>query len=56
MPVATGIDTPLRKNHSLPIGPSHWLRADVPTRIRRNHPEIPVTHVMAAAVAGHAIQ
>jgi len=41
---------------TLPLGPSHWLRADVPTRIRRNHPEIPVTHVMAAAVAGHAIQ
>ena len=38
---------------TLPLGPSHWLRADVPSRIRRNHPEVPMTHVMAAPVAAH---
>jgi GABA permease len=38
---------------TLPFGPSHWLRADVPSRLHRAHPDIPITHVVAAPVAAH---
>jgi hypothetical protein len=34
---------------TLPPGPSRWLRADVPTRLRRHYP-LRVTHVMPAPV------
>ena len=39
---------------TLPQGPSHWLRADVPTRLRRHFSQ-PVTHVVAPSVDTHAI-
>ena len=39
---------------TLPQGPSHWLRADVPTRLRRHFSQ-PVTHVVAPSVDSHAI-
>jgi nucleotide-binding universal stress UspA family protein len=39
---------------TLPPGPSHWLRADVPSRIRRHFSQ-PVIHVEAKAVDTHAI-
>ncbi|MFI5042632.1 MAG: hypothetical protein ACHQNA_12435 [Acidimicrobiales bacterium] len=32
---------------TLPIGPSVWLRQDVPHRVQREHRAIPVTHVVA---------
>ena len=33
---------------TLPAGISQWLKQDAPSRIRRNHPHIPLTHVAAA--------
>lgn len=39
---------------TLPQGPSHWLRADVPTRLHRHFP-MPITHVVAPSVETHAI-
>jgi len=39
---------------TLPAGPSHWLRADVPSRLRRHFSQ-PVTHVVAPGVDAHAI-
>jgi hypothetical protein len=39
---------------TLPAGPSHWLRADVPSRLRRHFSQ-PVTHVAAHAADMHAI-
>src|SRR5687768_14491790 len=30
---------------TLPPGASRWLKQDAPSRIRRNHPSIPLTHV-----------
>ena len=39
---------------TLPPGPSHWLKADVPTRLKRHFPQ-PVTHVVAPAADMHAI-
>ncbi len=30
---------------TLPAGVSRWLKQDAPSRIRRNHPTIPLTHV-----------
>ena len=35
---------------TLPPGPSRWLRWDVPSRMRREHPELPVTHLVAERV------
>ena len=33
---------------TLPASVSQWLKQDAPSRIRRNHPHIPLTHVAAA--------
>jgi GABA permease len=30
-----------------PSGVSRWLKQDVPSRIRQQHPEVPLTHVSA---------
>jgi len=38
---------------TLPPGPSRWLHLDVPTRLRREHPEIPITHLVADRVPAH---
>ena len=35
---------------TLPPGPSRWLHWDVPSRMRREHPELPVTHLVAERV------
>ena len=35
---------------TLPPGPSRWLRWDVPSRLRREHPELPITHLVAERV------
>ena len=35
---------------TLPAGPSRWLHWDVPSRMRREHPDIPVTHLVADRV------
>jgi hypothetical protein len=35
---------------TLPPGPSRWLHLDVPSRLRREHPEIPITHLVADRV------
>lgn len=32
---------------TLPPSVSQWLKQDAPSRIRRNHPHIPLTHVAA---------
>ena len=34
----------------LPPGPSRWLHWDVPSRLRREHPELPITHLVAERV------
>ena len=31
---------------TLPPGPSHWLRLDVPSRVRKEYPRIPLTHLV----------
>lgn len=33
---------------TLPPGPSAWLRGDVPTRMARSFPDIPVSHVIGS--------
>ncbi len=33
---------------TLPASVSQWLKQDAPSRIRRNHPHIPLTHVTAS--------
>ena len=33
---------------TLPASISQWLKQDAPSRIRRNHPHIPLTHVAAS--------
>jgi GABA permease len=38
---------------TLPTGPSRWLRWDVPSRLRREHPELPITHLVADRVHAH---
>jgi len=38
---------------TLPPGPSRWLHWDVPSRMRRDHPELPVTHLVAERVPTH---
>ena len=38
---------------TLPPGPSRWLHWDVPSRLRREHPELPVTHLVADRVSTH---
>ena len=35
---------------TLPPGPSRWLHWDVPRRMRREHPTIPITHLVADRV------
>jgi GABA permease len=35
---------------TLPPGPSRWLHWDVPSRMRREHPDVPVTHLVADRV------
>ena len=35
---------------TLPAGPSRWLHWDVPSRMRREHPDIPITHLVAERV------
>ena len=35
---------------TLPPGPSRWLHWDVPSRMRREHPELPMTHLVAERV------
>jgi hypothetical protein len=35
---------------TLPPGPSRWLHWDVPSRIRRVHPDLPMTHLVADRV------
>ncbi|MFL6205895.1 MAG: hypothetical protein ACJ739_11140 [Acidimicrobiales bacterium] len=35
---------------TLPPGPSRWLHWDVPSRVRREHPELPVVHLVADRV------
>jgi hypothetical protein len=31
---------------TLPAGPSRWLKLDVPTRVKKEYPEIPLTHLV----------
>jgi hypothetical protein len=38
---------------TLPPGPSRWLHWDVPSRMRREHPLVPITHLVAGRVAAH---
>ena len=38
---------------TLPPGPSRWLHWDVPSRMRREHPELPITHLVAERVPAH---
>ena len=38
---------------TLPPGPSRWLHLDVPSRMRKEHPELPVTHLVADRVPAH---
>ena len=38
---------------TLPPGPSRWLHLDVPSRLRREHPEIAITHLVADRVPAH---
>ena len=38
---------------TLPPGPSRWLHWDVPSRMHREHPEVPITHLVADRVAAH---
>ena len=33
---------------TLPPSVSQWLKQDAPSRIRRNHPHVPLTHVAAS--------
>ena len=35
---------------TLPPGPSRWLHWDVPSRMRRDNPKVPVTHLVAERV------
>lgn len=36
---------------TLPTSVSRWLRIDVPHRLRREHPQMPITHLVAAPAA-----
>jgi len=38
---------------TLPAGPSRWLHWDVPSRMRREHPELPITHLVADQIPAH---
>jgi hypothetical protein len=38
---------------TLPPGPSRWLHWDVPSRMRREHPDVPITHLVADRVLAH---
>jgi hypothetical protein len=38
---------------TLPPGPSRWLHWDVPTRMHREHPDLPLTHLVADRVPAH---
>ncbi len=38
---------------TLPPGPSRWLHWDVPSRMRREHPELPITHLVADRIPAH---
>ena len=38
---------------TLPPGPSRWLHWDVPSRMRREHPDLPITHLVAERVPAH---
>jgi hypothetical protein len=38
---------------TLPAGPSRWLHLDVPSRLHREHPEIPITHLVADRVPAY---
>jgi GABA permease len=38
---------------TLPPGPSRWLHWDVPSRMRREHPDMPITHLVATRVPAH---
>lgn len=31
---------------TLPPGPSRWLKLDVPSRVRREYPQLPLTHLV----------
>jgi len=35
---------------TLPAGPSRWLHLDVPTRMHRDNPNLPITHLVAERV------
>jgi hypothetical protein len=35
---------------TLPPGPSRWLHWDVPSRMRREHPDLEITHLVAERV------
>jgi hypothetical protein len=35
---------------TLPPGPSRWLHWDVPSRMQRDNPKVPVTHIVAERV------
>lgn len=35
---------------TLPAGPSRWLHWDVPSRMRREHPNLPMTHLISNRV------
>jgi hypothetical protein len=37
---------------TLPAGVSRWLKQDAPSRIQRNHPSIPLTHVTSSHLTG----
>jgi len=38
---------------TLPPGPSRWLHLDVPSRLHREHPRIPITHLVADRVPAY---
>ena len=38
---------------TLPPGPSRWLHWDVPSRMAREHPELPITHLVAEREPAH---
>lgn len=39
---------------TLPPGPSRWLHLDVPSRMRKAFPEIPIAHLVAQPEHAHA--
>jgi hypothetical protein len=38
---------------TLPPGPSRWLHWDVPSRMAREHPHIPISHLVAEREPAH---